>query len=713
MAGLDRLHPHLRDRIVNELGWRSLRPVQELTIDAVLDGANAVVLAPTAGGKTEAAIFPLLSRILTEDLAPVSVLYVCPIRALLNNQEERLGSYARMVGLEVFKWHGDVSESKKRSFRKSPAHVLMTTPESLEVMLISERTDAQALFKGLSAVVIDEVHAFAGDDRGAHLACLLERLGMLCGTDLQRIGLSATVGNPKRIGQWLQGSSARPSKVVQPTTRSAGGRGGRGEGSRLAINLSTDVEDAAKSMAKQAKNKKTLIFVESRSAAEKVGEALEGRGVEVFIHHSSVSRADRTQAEERFADSNNTAIVATSTMELGIDVGDLDQVIQLDAPSSVASFLQRMGRTGRRANTTSNCTFYCLSPESLLQSIALARLAKAGWVEDVRPPERAMHVLAHQVMALVLQERGLSRHRLWRQLEHAAPFAGVTQDELQELVQTMLEREILYQSDGVLTLGRKGEQRYGKKHFFELYAVFSAPPALRVVHGTEEVGFIQASFVSMHDQREGPLCFRLGGRPWEVGLVDFPKGVAYVKPAQAGRVPSWLGVSGTLSTKLCQAMRHVLQKPGEEAGWLSRPAALELESLRATYAPVLELGPLPLEELDEGVQWHTFAGGAVNRLLAAGLASKTGTKWVAGNLSVKATGVTLLVAREAISALPSLAWAELAVDAARHMARGQVSKFQPCLPAGAEDRLLAGKLLDVEGVLILLSPSPPRGKGSG
>ena len=148
MAGLERLHPHLQHAIVHDLGWRSLRPVQELTIDAVLDGANTVVLAPTAGGKTEAAMFPVLSRILAEEPPPVAALYLCPIRALLNNQEERIGGYARMVGLSAFKWHGDVGDSRKKTFRAAPSHVLMTTPESLEVMMISERTDARAVLAG-------------------------------------------------------------------------------------------------------------------------------------------------------------------------------------------------------------------------------------------------------------------------------------------------------------------------------------------------------------------------------------------------------------------------------------------------------------------------------------------------------------------------------------------------------------------------------------
>ena len=341
-------------------------------------------------------MFPLLSRILTENLKPAAMLYVCPIRALLNNQEERLQSYARMVGLEVFKWHGDVADSRKQKFRQSPAHVLMTTPESLEVMMISERTDARALFQGLAAVIIDEVHAFAADDRGAHVASLLERLVSFCGQDIQRVGLSATVGNPHVIGEWLQGSSRRPFRLVDPP-RSKTERD-------LRVHVCADIGEAAMGIGEIARGKKSLIFVESRSKAERVAHALAGTHVEVFIHHSSVSRADRTLAEEQFAKGQNTAIVSTSTMELGIDVGNLDQVIQIDAPASVASFLQRIGRTGRRSHTRSNCTFFCLSSESLLQSIALLRLAEAGWVEDVQPPVHAMHVLAHQVMALILQE---------------------------------------------------------------------------------------------------------------------------------------------------------------------------------------------------------------------------------------------------------------------------------------------------------------------
>lgn len=665
-----------------------------MTIDAVLDGANSVVLAPTAGGKTEAAIFPVLSQILSEHRPAVSALYVCPIKALLNNQEERLRQYARMVGLDVFKWHGDVSASVKDRFRRDPAHILLTTPESIEVMLISAKTDARALFGGLGTVIVDEVHAFAGDDRGAHLVSILERLCAFCERDIQRIGLSATVGNPQVIGQWLQGSSRRPFRLVDPP---------RPPPSRdLRVDFAEDVTDAASRISHLARGKKSLVFVESRARAEKVAQALGGSGVDVFIHHSSVSRADRTLAEERFTNGSNTAIVATSTMELGIDVGDLDQVIQVDAPSSVASFLQRVGRTGRRSGTRSNCTFFCLTPESLLQSVALLRLAEAGWVEDVAPSEGALHILAHQILALSLQEGGISRHAVLPMLAEAWPFASIREPRVHELIDTMVVREILYEADGLLSLGQRGERLYGRKNFFELYAVFSSPPMLRVQNGREEVGHVSSWFVQGHDGKDGPLCFRLGGRAWQVARIDWGKGTLDVRPADRGQVPTWLGTGGVLSQPLCQAMMKTLMEPGPETAWLTTVAARTLDELRAGYDGLLEDGTASLEDHGENVQWHTFAGGGVNRLLAAGMESLTGDKWIVGNLTLKSKAPGIAKARDAVRQLRELDWESLATARAHELARGRLSKFQPCLPQHAEDRLLAERLLDVPATLRFL-----------
>ena len=690
-----RLHPNLRHAIVHDLGWRSMRPVQELATDAILDGANVVVLAPTAGGKTEASVFPVLSRILAEELPPVAALYVCPIRALLNNQEDRIQRYARMVGLDAFKWHGDVAASAKKRFGRERAHILMTTPESLEVMFISQRREAREALRGLSAVIVDEVHAFAADDRGAHLASLLERLVALTERDVQRIGLSATVGNPLVIGQWLQGSSERPFRLIDPP-KSTPQR-------ELFVDYCESIPAAATEIARVARGKKSLVFVESRARAEDVAQAMTGGAVEVFLHHSAVSRTDRALAEEQFARGQNTAIVCTSTMELGIDVGDLDQVVQVDAPGSVASFLQRIGRTGRREGTSQRCRFYCLTPESLLQSVALVRLAERGWVEDVRPAEQAMHVLAHQVMALVLQEAGISRHRLLPWVAAAYPFAGVAEERLHELVDTMVARQILHEADGVLSLGVRGERLYGRKNFFELYAVFTAPPFMRVMHGREEVGTVQALFVSMHDREKGPLCFRLAGRAWEVTHVDWSRGQLDVRPTDRGKLPSWIGTPNMLSNALCRAMVDVLTTEGSEASWLSKTAAAQLAQLRDSYRDMFEDGGAPIEEHEGGVRWHTFAGGAVNRLLAAGLEATTGKKWTPGNLSLQCKETDLAVATDAARSLSTLDWAATAKSAARGMARGPVSKFQPCLPEEAEERLLAERLLDLPGTLRFLS----------
>jgi ATP-dependent Lhr-like helicase len=705
LAAFDRLHPHLRHAIVHDLGWKSLRPVQDLTIEAVLDGDNTIVLAPTAGGKTEAAVFPLLSRILTEEPPPVAILYVCPIRALLNNLEERVQHYARMVGLDAFKWHGDVSDSVKRRFREEPAHLLMTTPESLEVMLISARTDARTLFRGLSAVVVDEIHAFAGDDRGAHLVALLERLTVFCGRDFQRIGLSATVGNPELISKWLQGSSKRPSRVVDPP---------RAEAKRdLHVDFQEEIEGVAGAISERIRGRKSLVFVESRSMAERIAHATSRSGAEVFVHHSSVSRADRAAAESRFVRGSNVAIVCTSTMELGIDVGDLDQIIQVDAPSTVASFLQRLGRTGRRPGTRPMCTFVCRTSESLMQGVALLRLAESRWIEDVQPPKHALHVLAHQVLALTLQETGVSRHRLLPWVHAAWPFSGISDGDANELLETMLSKDILYEADGILSLGRRGEALYGRKNFFELYAVFSAPPVMRVMHGREEVGFVEAQFASLQPAEGSVLCFRLAGRAWQVVRAEWSKGILRVRPAEHGRVPNWLGPPHLLSEKLCAAMRDILSVPGKEAEWATKAAAIELTSLRESYGEFLEPGATPLESYEDGVRWHTFAGGRVNHLLAAGLELHSGRRWIAGNLSLRCVDGTLGQASQAISALPTTDWDALAVTVARRLARGTLTKFQPCLPKAAEEQLLVDRLLDLSATraIVQQGPRPPSTSG--
>ena len=268
-----RLHPRLQEAIVARLGCTSLRPVQELAGEALPAGHNAVILAPTAGGKTEASMFPVLSALISDQPQGVGALYIAPIKALLNNQSERLDRYTQMVGLGRFVWHGDTSSHERRSFLREPTELLMTTPESLEVMLVSPTIDTARLFGDLRVVVIDEIHAMAGTDRGAHLLSVIERLAALSRHDVQRIGLSATVGNPAEIAVWLQGSSRRERSIVDPPHAPAR--------RQLLILRDDSLPALAETAARMSKPGKSLFFCQSRAITEVVAEHMRRAGTEV------------------------------------------------------------------------------------------------------------------------------------------------------------------------------------------------------------------------------------------------------------------------------------------------------------------------------------------------------------------------------------------------------------------------------------------------
>ena len=696
----DRLSSALQYQIVNGLGFQELRPVQELTIPPILDGKNCVVLAPTAGGKTEAAFFPLLSRMDTEDWRPVSVIYISPIRALLNNQEARLQRYAELIGRRATLWHGDTTQAQRKRFIAQPTDILLTTPESLEVMMMSRRVPARRLFQGLRAVVVDEIHAFVGDDRGGHLAAVLERLSRFCGRDIQRIGLSATVGNPETILEWLSCGSERAGTVVDPPKPPVE--------ADIRVDYVGSVENAARVIDAMHRGRKRLVFVDSRKGVEELGQLLRELGTETYVLHSSLSADERQLAERAFAERSNCVIVATSTLELGIDIGDLDHVLQLNAPSSVASFLQRMGRTGRRSGTVPNCTFLATTGPALLQAAALVRLHKGGYVESIQPVVRASHLLAHQIMALSVQEGGIPETDWWAWVSEATPFVDLEAEERADLVEHMLGQDILARVDGRLVLGRKGERLYGRRNFMELYAVFSAPKVLRVFFGTKELGTIEATFASQFELED--LTFTLGARAWRAAYVDWSKGRIEVQPAEAGRHPRWRGSPILLNRDLCQAIRDVLTDETTPAEW-SRRATERLTELRAEYEFLDAEGETLLDD-PEGVALWNFAGGRANNLLAKVLEKRVGSRVMASNLVLRFrddAGKSLVAVKQALQ-LMTLEQCPSYADALDHAAtcsRAQLSKFQPCLTEDLENELLARRVTEWSDVPFLaLSPLP-------
>jgi ATP-dependent Lhr-like helicase len=697
MSVFSRLAPRLQEAIVARLGWSSLRPVQEQAGEALLAGSNAVILAPTAGGKTEASMFPTISQLVEAAPDGVGALYIAPIKALLNNQAERLGLYTEMVGLRRFVWHGDTDDSSRRKFLKEPAELLMTTPESLEVMLVSQRVDAAKIFSDLRIVVIDEVHALAGSDRGAHLMSVLERIARLSRHDLQRVGLSATVGNPDAILGWLQGSSSRHSQVVDPPKPPSR--------RQLLVVHRPELRLLARDAARMAQGQKSLFFCQSRSITEKVAETMRRAGTTVFVHHSAVSKEERLLAEETFhrgaEGGTGACIVCTSTLELGIDVGDLDLVLQTDAPDTVSSFLQRMGRTGRRDGQTANTTFFCESSESVLQATALIELAKQGWVEAVPLQDRCWPVLIHQLLTMALAGGGISQEDAWTHLAQVPDFAGIARPEFDRLIRWLLADGGLREASGQLLIGPKAEKRFGRKNFMELFAVFTSPVSYSVVTASgQPLGSLQQEFVDR--LVDGVSSFLLGGRGWVVQRIQHDDRRVFVDPAPRGKQPTWGGyIPQFLGFEVCQKMREILLS-STPFSYLDEQAAAVLAEKREVIQPLFQSGRMGIEAKDGELRWWTFAGGKINATLRYGLEAVGGDwKVTTDNVLVKAKGEGITPERfhDAIKRLatPEI-WDDnkLWKDVAESLPNYRLSKFQDLMPDWVEQEVVADYLLAVK-----------------
>ena len=689
-----RFAPRLQEAIVARLGWTSLRPVQELAGEALLAGKNAVVLAPTAGGKTEASMFPTLSNLVSDQPDGVGALYIAPIKALLNNQAERLGTYTEMVGLRRFVWHGDTTSHERKVFLREPCELLMTTPESLEVMLVSQSVDSKALFGDLRIIVIDEIHAIAGTDRGAHLMSVIERLARLSKHDIQRVGLSATVGNPDEILRWLQGSSQRAGCVVDPPKKAAR--------RQLLVTYRQDLATLAFDAARMSQGQKSLFFCQSRSVSEAVAEHMRRAGTKVFVHHSAVSKEERQLAEQEFHHGSNACIVCTSTLELGIDVGDLDRVLQAEAPGSVGSFLQRMGRTGRRDGQTANTTFFCTTTESVLQAIALIELAKSHWVENIVVNDRCWPVMIHQLLAMSLAGNGVAPEDAWDHLARVPDFQGISRSEFNDLIDWMIQDNSLILTSGLLILGPQAERRFGRRNFMELYAVFSSPQSY-TVQSTDgrPLGTLSQDFVD--GLVDGVSCFLLGGRAWLVNFTNHSERAVQVASAPRGRQPTWGGfLPQFLSFDLCQKILDILCSE-ETYPYLDPAATSELDQQRQQVRGIVRPKVGGVDFINNEVHWHTFAGGRINATLKHALADIAPTWQIlpdnfrirvrADNISINEFNATVHQLRQPEFWTDQDRWIRIAANLPNY----RLSKFQPLMPATVQTELVSNFMLDVAG----------------
>jgi ATP-dependent Lhr-like helicase len=699
MTAAERLHPVVLHHIVNSLGWSRLRDLQEAAVEPLLAGEDVLLLAPTAGGKTEAAAFPLLSAMATQDWRGTSLLYVCPLKALLNNLLPRLERYADWLGRRVALWHGDVATPARRRILAERPDVLLTTPESLEAMLVSANVDHAMFLGGLRAIVVDEVHAFAGDDRGWHLLAVLERLNHLIGRPVQRVGLSATVGNPEQLLAWLQGSGAgqRAARVVAPHLASVvetvpGGPApavpsGPPPG-EVELDYVGSLPNAAKVIAALHRGEKRLVFCESRKAVEELGQLLRGEGATTFLSHASLSLDDRRRSEAAFAEARDCVIVSTSTLELGIDVGDLDRVIQIDAPRTVAAFLQRVGRTGRRPGTSRNCLFLTLDGRSLVQAAGLLHTWGQGWVEPVIPPPEPRHIVAQQILALCLQQHRVGDqlwHEWWNGLE---PFTRTSSD---VILRYLVEQGYLERDGGMLFIGPEAELRFGRRHFMGMTAVFTAPPEFTVLSGRTELGRVDPALLT--EEVRGPRRLLLGGRSWHVTYIDWTRRRCFVEPTEGGGKARWSGGGGVagLSYSLTRAMREVLLGADPPVA-LTRRAAGRLAEMRELESGTVHPGGTVITLTADGdVRWWTWAGYRANATLASTLAGVADPVQHVEDRYVRLR-----------QGLTPAEWAAGTADAAERLCLPEVDekallglKFNSALPPRLAEATLAARLADL------------------
>ncbi|MGH9136507.1 MAG: DEAD/DEAH box helicase [Acidimicrobiales bacterium] len=684
-SGFDRLHPAMQHHVVNSLGWRTLRPLQEATIGPVLAGEHVLAMAPTAGGKTEAAVFPVLSRMLSEDWRGLTVLYVCPLKALLNNLHERLGWYAGLVGRSVGLWHGDVSQAERARLLRERPDVLLTTPESLESMLVSAGVDHRSWFAQVRTVIVDEAHAFVGDDRGWHLLAVLTRLGRVTGREVQRIALSATIGNPAEVLVWLTTGYTAARHVINPPASG-------GAEPKVTLDYVGNLDNAATVLARLYRGAKRLVFVDSRARAEQLAASLRARDVTTFVSHGSLGLDDRRRSERAFAEARDCVIVATSTLELGIDVGDLDHVLQIDAPPTVAAFLQRIGRTGRRTDTVRNMTVLATRDDALTLAAAVLLRWGQGYVEPTVPPPLPLHILGQQLLALALQEGQIGRHT-WSEW-FGAPFVfgeDVAQHADEVVEHLVGEGYLTDLGAGMLAIGRTAEEELGRRHFMELLAVFSAPPLFSVRHGRLEIGLVpdEALFLRPPSGEGGRRILLLGGRSWQVTSTDWRRRVVQVEPSEERGAARWTGGGAPLGAVLATGVRDVLSGGDPKTVTLSARARDQLAKIRDGARWVRPDGTTLVRDSDRA-RWWTFAGQHANTMLASALAAlRTQTSAYDGLSIALDTDVDADRLRAVVTAIDpteiTLAgW--ISEEAAKNL------KFADCLPAALVDLEIAARI---------------------
>ena len=608
-----RYAPFIQDYIYR-CGWQRLRGVQNAAGEAIFGTQDNVLLtASTASGKTEAAFFPILTLLDEDPPHSVGVLYIAPLKALINDQFGRLNELCEEAGIPVYRWHGDVSQSQKRKLLRKPSGVLQITPESLESLMINKHMEIPSLFSDLRFIVIDEIHSLLRGDRGMQTFCLIERMCKLAGCSPRRIGLSATIGNPEAAGEFLAAGSDSPTIIPK---FDAGKEVWRlsmehffstdpqaDEGKEITITppvteMPTDTAPQAADpgigyIFEHTRGKKCLVFTNSREECESVCQLLRqyceaNHEPERFlIHHGNLSASYRESAEEEMKDDNSLmSVCATATLELGIDIGKLERAFHIDAPFTVSGFLQRLGRTGRRGEPSemwfvmreehpeSRAMLPELIPWYLIQGIALVQLyIEERFVEPPRLDRLPYSLLYHQTMSTLASCGEMTPGELASRVLPLACFHRVTQEDYRLLLRHLIGTDHINRTEnGGLIVGIAGERVTNN---YKFYAVFQENIEYRVRTGSEELGTI------VKPPPEGDKI-AIAGRVWVVDEVDHKRRLVYCSLVK-GNIPAYFGnVAGDIHTRILERMFGVLSED-KSYPYLMPHAAGRLADARNTF----------------------------------------------------------------------------------------------------------------------------------
>lgn len=588
-SAFELLDPRVQRWIWKE-GWAELRDIQEEAIPAVIAADRDVIIASaTASGKTEAAFLPIASAV-ASGADGLSVLYISPLKALINDQHRRLEPFFEAVDLLVHRWHGDVSSGQKRKVLEKPSGVLLITPESLEALLIRHGSRARQILGSLRFVVVDELHAFMGSERGRQLQSLMHRVDLAAGRRIARVALSATLGDMGMACEFLRAGGVedvvriishgsrqevqlqiRGYRITPPRMDDEAVAAAEREGREITPeDLATgDSIEISRDLFRRLRGGRHIVFANRRADVELFSDLLrrfceqQRLPVEFWPHHGSLDKSLREDAEAALKAADRPAtVIATSTLELGIDVGSVESIAQLGPPNSVASMRQRLGRSGRRGEPAV-LRIYIQEPEitsstppheqlrsDLVQAVAMVRLLAERWYEP--PPEGALHLstLVQQVLSLIAQHGAVRADQAWNALSRTGPFGGVDTAMFASLLRDLAQHQLVTQTHtGELVLDLQGERLV---NHYEFYAAFSTPEEYRLVADGRTLGTLPVLFPLYKG-----LHLIFGGRRWRVLAVDAAHKVVELARAAGGRAPRFGGAGARVHDRVRQEMLRV------------------------------------------------------------------------------------------------------------------------------------------------------------